>query len=97
MRTLRTFWEKHANAEGSLRNWYKLLESTSPHDLSELKRTFNSVDYVRDKNDAIGWHVFDIGGNNWRVICKLDYARQFALIKHVFTHAEYDRWSDANR
>jgi mRNA interferase HigB len=93
LKTLRTFWEIYPQAERPLRNWYYLLENTTPCNLNDLKLTFNSVDYVRDKRDFIGWHIFDIGGNNWRVICKIDYAHQYALIKYVFTHAQYDVWN----
>lgn len=97
MRALLEFSARHPQAEGVLRAWFRTLERARPRHLADLKTTFNSVDYVRDKNDTVVWHVFDVGGNNWRVVCKLDYTHQFALIKHVFTHAEYERWTAHNR
>lgn len=50
-----------------------------------------SVDKVGDL------HVFDIGGNKFRLIVFLQFAQQIAYIKHVLTHAEYDRnhWRQA--
>jgi mRNA interferase HigB len=97
MVALREFWERHPHAEGPLRAWYKVLSLSAPQNFTDLKATFGTVDYVRDRHDTVGWHVFDVGGNNYRVICKLDYAHQFALIKEVFDHTDYDRWTAAIR
>ena len=47
--------------------------------------------------DALPWHVFDIGGYKFRVICKVSYKTQYALIKHVLDHRGYTRWTEANR
>lgn len=97
MAALREFWERHEQAERPLRSWYKVLTDTSPQNFSELRAVFGSVDYVPDKQDTVGWHVFDVGGNHCRVICKLDYVHQFALIKFVLDHADYDRWTGRQR
>lgn len=94
---LLAFAARYPEAEGALRAWYRTLEHAQPRHLDDLKATFNSVDYVPDRRDTVGWHVFNAGGNKWRVVCKLDFARGFVLIKHVFTHAEYDRWTDGIR
>ena len=54
---------------------------------ADLKTVFGSVDRVG------GFCVFDIGGNKFRIIAALHWDRQIAYIRHVLTHAEYDRWS----
>jgi mRNA interferase HigB len=41
--------------------------------------------------------VFDVGGNNFRVIAAIHYNRQTLYIREVLTHAEYDRWTKAYR
>jgi hypothetical protein len=44
--------------------------------------------------------IFDVGGNNYRIVAGVDYRKQVAYVKHVLTHAEYDRetWKkDAKR
>ena len=97
MVALREFWERHEQAEQPLRSWYKLLTASNPQNFSELRASFGSVDYVKDRQDFVGWHIFDVGGNNYRVICKLDYEHQFVLIKFVLSHADYERWTDQNR
>jgi mRNA interferase HigB len=37
--------------------------------------------------------VFDIGGNKYRLVAAVHFDRQMLYVRHVFTHAEYDRWS----
>lgn len=91
---LRTFWENAPEAEVPLRVWYNTLSASHPRHFADMKATFGSVDYVPDPHDTLGWHVFDVGGNKWRVICKVSYSTQYALIKHVLTHKEYDRWTE---
>lgn len=51
----------------------------------QLKRTFASVDYVD------GYTVFDVGGNRYRLIAAIHYDKQRLYVRHVLTHAEYDR------
>jgi mRNA interferase HigB len=48
---------------------------------------FGSVDRVG------GFCVFDIGGNKYRLVAAVHFDRQMLYVRHVFTHAEYDRWS----
>jgi mRNA interferase HigB len=94
---LRVFWVDEPQAEVPLRAWYSALEANSPQSFSEMKAMFNSVDLVPDKTDTLPWHVFDVSGNKYRVICKVSYQTQYALIKHVLDHKGYDRWTEANR
>ena len=37
--------------------------------------------------------VFNVGGGGYRVVVAIHFNRQKLYIRHVFTHAEYDRWS----
>ena len=94
---LRAFWTEEPQAETPLRAWYSTLEASSPQGFSEMKEAFSSVDLVPDRADTLPWHVFDIGGNKFRVICKVSYQTQYALIKHVLDHRGYLRWTEANR
>lgn len=48
----------------------------------------NSMDKVGD------FHVFDIGGNKVRVLAAINFNRQMLFVRHVFTHAQYDQWSE---
>lgn len=41
--------------------------------------------------------VFDLGGNNYRIISVIHFNRQKLYVREVLTHAEYDRWSKSYR
>jgi mRNA interferase HigB len=53
--------------------------------LAELKQTFPSADLVKK------FTVFNIGGNKYRLIVYIDYECQIIFIRHILTHAEYDK------
>ncbi len=71
--------------------WYRLVKASSFSSLAELKYTFRSADYVPP------FVIFDVGGNNFRVVCAVHFDRQKIYIREVFTHAEYDRWGKMYR
>jgi mRNA interferase HigB len=82
---LKEFWEKHPNAETSLRLWYKLTSLAQWQNFVELRQIFPSADQVENLT------VFNIGGNNYRLITLVDYEYKKVFIRHVLTHAEYDK------
>jgi mRNA interferase HigB len=82
---LKEFWEKHPNAETSLRLWYKLTSLAQWQNFVELRQVFPSADQVENLT------VFNIGGNNYRLITLVDYEYKKVFIRHVLTHAEYDK------
>jgi mRNA interferase HigB len=82
---LKEFWEKHPNAETSLRLWYKLTSLAQWQNFVELRQIFPSADQVEKLT------VFNIGGNKYRLITLVDYEYQKVFIRHVLTHAEYDK------
>jgi mRNA interferase HigB len=87
-RALREFAARHRDAEGALRAWRRHMEGCHAGSLAELRRTFGSVDYVSvNKRDL---HIFDIGGNKYRLIVAIHYKSQMVFIRHVLTHADYD-------
>lgn len=88
-KALRAFWTVHAPAQASLKTWFKAASAGSFKNLAELKRTFKSVDYVSTgKRDL---YVFDIGGNKYRLIAAIHFNTQKLFIRHVLTHAQYDK------
>jgi mRNA interferase HigB len=90
-RALREFWHEHPEAESPLSAWYLLVKKAAWQNLAELKETFPSADLVGRCT------VFNVGGNNYRVIVRLRYAKQILYIRNVLTHSQYDRgrWKDA--
>ena len=89
---LEAFWEKHPNAKTSLMLWITRITDTKSQNLVELHQIFPSADLVGN------FTVFNIGGNNYRLIAYIDYKAQIVFIRSVLTHAEYDKekWKDDN-
>lgn len=86
------FIDKHPVAKSPLFTWYTLALKCKAEDLADLRKTFGSVDYVPSK-----FYVFNVGGNNFRVVATIHFDRQKMFIRHVLTHKEYDEWTEANR
>ena len=82
---LREFAAKHREAGEALNVWYAVMSKTDFKSFAELKRVFGSADKVGK------FTVFDIGGNKYRLIAAVHYNRRKVYIRHVLTHAEYDR------
>jgi mRNA interferase HigB len=90
-RALREFWEIHPQAKEPLSAWFRVVERGEFADFNAIKGTFGAADYVAP------YTIFDLGGNKFRVITAIHYNRSRVYIRHVFTHPEYDRWSDGMR
>jgi mRNA interferase HigB len=85
-KALTDFAALHPASEDPLQAWRRIVEASTFCGFAELRRTFNSVDRVGD------FYVFDIGGNKYRLITAIHFNRQVIFIRHVFTHAQYDKW-----
>lgn len=86
-RALTSFATIHPTADAPLQSWRKAIESGQYSDFAAIKKTFNSVDRVGM------YHVFNVGGNKYRVVVAIHFNSQVAYIRHVFTHKEYDKWT----
>lgn len=84
-RKIREYCKNNPQSLLPLVEWYTKMRNTRVRNLSELKRVFNSVDYVN------GYTVFDIGGNNYRLITAVHFNTQLCYIREIWTHAEYSK------
>ncbi len=82
---LREFWEQDARSRSALDEWFKRLKKLKPANIAELRQTFPHADPV---GTCI---VFNIGGNKYRLVTKIDFHRQTVYVRHVMTHKEYDK------
>ncbi len=96
LRSLREFWMIYPEAESVLRDWNKLARSVDPNHFAALKMTFGSVDIARAKDDTIIF-IFDVGGNKYRIVTRIDFEYRVLFILFVFTHTEYTRWNKEGR
>ncbi len=78
------FWAKHPDSKDSLEVWYSLMKKNEFYDFAGLKSTFGAVDRVRPL------HVFDIGGNKYRLVAAVHFNRSIVYVRHILTHKEYD-------
>ena len=86
-RTLQEFWEAgHAKAEGPLRAWFAEVSRAEWRSMAELKQRFPHASVIDSERV-----VFNIGGNDYRLVAKLWFPAKAVYIKFVGTHAEYDR------
>ena len=86
---IRDFIAKHADTDVPLRDWYKRVTNADWNTFADMKQTFNTVDYVG--NDR---YVFDIKGNNYRVVAIVLFVNKKVYMRFVGTHDEYDKIKD---
>ena len=77
---------KHANARNALQRWINLVEETEWQNHNELKRDFPTVDYVGNAR-----YIFNIQGNNHRLVTVVAFVGGYLNVRFVGTHAEYDK------
>ena len=84
-RTLREFWEQHSNVEQSLLDWYDVVVLQEWHSPNEVKIIYGNASII-DSNRV----VFNIKGNDYRLITHVDYIFGIVFILWLGTHKEYD-------
>lgn len=85
-RTLRSYWEKRADAEQPLKSWYAIASAADWSTSHDVKATYGNASIVGDNRV-----VFNIGGNKHRLIVRFDYPRRLGFVRFVGTHREYDK------
>jgi len=81
------FGKRHPRASGSLNHWYQLAKAVAWEGPAQVRMIFgNTVDFIAN-NRA----VFDIKGNDYRLIGEINYRRRAVYIRFLGTHSEYDK------
>ncbi len=80
--------KKFPNDAKALESTYQTLSKGVFKTPEELKAVFGSLDNYKHKEK---WYVIDIGGNNLRLLAAIQFVHQRMYIKHIVTHAEYDK------
>ncbi len=88
--TLRKFWEKHAETEQYIKTWYDTAMCSERRDPNDIKRTYANASIL--KNSRV---VFNIKGNDYKLVAKINFEKQWLFVRFIGTHAEYDK-IDAN-
>ena len=81
------FARKHPVSRKPLQRFVAIARSAVWPHFPALKETFPATDYA----PATGTLVFNIGGNKYRLVARVDFEEQLLVIETVLTHQEYDR------
>ena len=84
--TLKEYIEKHPDARTALQEWVSIVKHSDWTCFADIKATFNSVDSVGNQH-----YVFNIKGNNYRLVVVIKFTIKFVYIRFIGTHAEYDK------
>jgi len=86
LKTLRLFWIVHPDAEQSLRAWYAIARRAHWHTPADIRTDYGNASFV--SNNRV---VFNIKGNDYRLIVLAEYRKGKLFVRFVGTHTEYDR------
>ena len=82
---MRAFWELHPDCEQQLKTWYEDTEKVRWVNPNQIKEDYPSASILKDNRV-----VFNIKGNNYRLIVKINYEYQMIWIRFIGSHKEYD-------
>ena len=84
--TLKEYSQKHPDALTALQDWKQKVKKSDWTCFADVKKTFNSVDSIGNQR-----YVFNIKGNDYRLVVVIKFTIKFVYIRFVGTHEEYDK------
>jgi mRNA interferase HigB len=90
-KTVKEYTERNPASDIPLRDWYKKTAESEWECFADMKQTFNSVDSVGNNR-----FVFNIKGNDYRLIAIVIFASKKVYIRFIGTHREYDKIKDCS-
>ncbi len=84
--TLKQYIEQVPESKTALQEWVSIVKKSDWKTFADVKRTFNSVDSVGNQR-----YVFNIKGNQFRLVVIFKFTIQFVYIRFIGTHAEYEK------
>jgi len=89
--TLRNFWIKHPDAEQYLKTWYDIALNSDWKTPNDVKNTYSNASILKH-----GRIIFNIKGNDYRLVAKFNFEKQWIFIRFIGTHKEYDKINAAD-
>ncbi len=83
--TLRAFWMSQPDAEEPLLAWYREVEKEDWNLPAQVKENYRSASIMKGSRV-----VFNIKGNDYRLVVKINYPYRVVYVRFVGTHVEYD-------
>ena len=87
--TLVAYYTANPQSKPALEEWYEKTRKATWTCFADVKKTFNSVDNVGNQH-----YVFNVKGNDHRLVVVIQFTPQRVFIRFVGTHAEYDKIKD---
>ena len=85
-RVLRDFWLKHPVVEQQMKSWHKEMVGAAWSSPVHIKNKYPSASIL--DNQRV---VFNIKGNHYRIVIRINYQFKIIWIRFVGTHSEYDQ------
>lgn len=94
-KTIAKFNLKNANSRPSFDHWVIKLKGADWQTTNDIKKTYAAADLLGKTSNRV---VFDIGGNNYRMICKYHFGKKYVhlFINWIGTHSEYTKLCNDN-
>jgi mRNA interferase HigB len=83
---LREFWEKQNDSEEQLKTWYKEASKATWASPNDIKSEYLKASILKS-----GRVVFNICGNKYRLIVRINYPRRWVFIRFIGKHVDYDK------
>lgn len=82
---LRDFWQQHPDADQPLKAWFEEASKAAWTQPSDIKAQYRSASILKNRRV-----VFNIKGNEYRLIVAIAYRLQIVYVKFIGTHQQYD-------
>jgi len=94
--TIENYVIRNSRSRISFQDWLSKLRWADWKRPGDIKATFNSADLLGERSNRV---VFDIAGNNYRIICKYVFGEKqvHLFVCWIGTHAEYDKLCNENK
>lgn len=84
--TLRQFWEMHSDAEQPIKAWVDEVNQAQWTQPSDIKGQYRSASILKNRRV-----VFNVKGNDYRLIMAIAFKLGIVYVKFIGTHADYDK------
>ena len=87
--TLKAYWSDNSSAAGAKEAtlaWYRHAAKADWASPADVKADFGNASILKD-----GRVVFNIAGNNYRLVVWINYAYRVVYIRFIGTHGQYDK------
>jgi len=90
-KNLQSAIEPYPDAQSAIESWYQLIKDNDWQSLEEVRNG-----YSRSVDQVYGYTIFNIKGNQYRLIVQINYKTRTIFFKKFLTHAEYSKinWND---